>query len=132
MKKGEEMGKAVAKPIARFVRAADAGAPWPAPQALPVTPFFNVSVKSTTKKFEVVAGATTVANGSVVFTIRKWTGGVSTPIASVALGAWSAGLPVTISTDEVALIEDDVLTIEATNTGVLLPSLMFVVTIEVG
>ena len=91
-----------------------------------------MSVKGKTSKFEVVAGETTTANGSVVFTIRKWTNGISTVMKSFTLGVWLANTPISVGTDEIDVADGDVFTIEATNLGVLLPSLMIVVTIEVG
>ena len=132
LKKGEEMGKGAANPVARYIRNPDSSNPLTPPEPTAPVPFWHMVAKGKTIAFGIVVGDDT-SSAAVQFDIKKWTLlGVST-IKSFSLDNWTAGDVNIISNDEVDLDEGDVLACEIQNVALEpLPGLMVFVVLELG
>lgn len=129
MKKGEEMGKASAKPVGRYIRPADPITVPPIPLQTSKLPFFHSPGNGKTKRFGIVVGAATLSNSSIKFQIHQ----NGTKILEVELGNWQPEVVIELSTDEITVEEDDVFTATVQNaTTTFLPALMLFVQVNLG
>jgi hypothetical protein len=131
LKKGEKLGGLLGSPVAFYQRAADNAPPWPVPLPVLATPFYVLPVDGKTKEVSVVVGTASTAAPAVALTISYVRAGVPTVLKTAAMGAWGAGLVVSLGPAAVTLLAGDVLIIEITNpAGLLLPSLLVLVSLD--
>lgn len=134
MSKGDEMGKASAKPTAYYRRDADFPVALVPPVPPSNAPFWSCPGKGKTKRFCVVVGTSTAADSGVTFTIKKVTNGVPSTMKSFNQGTWVANTTIEIGTDEIDVKDDDVFTmsISGLNPSKLLPDILVFVVVELG
>lgn len=134
LKKGQEMGKAAAKPVAYYRRPADFPIALVPPVSPSNAPFYNVPGKGKTKRFCVIVGAPTPAESGVEFKIKRVRNGSPTEILSFTQGSWGANQTIEISTASEEVEDDDVLTmsISGLNAAKLLPEFLFFVVLDLG
>ena len=134
LSKGEEMGKASAKPIAYYRRDAD----YPIALVPPIppsdAPFFNCPGKGKTTRFCIIVGTATTAESGVEFTVKRVRNGIPSTMKSWTRGNWPPNTTIEIGTDEIEVEDDDVFTmsISGLDATKLLPDILVFVVVELG
>lgn len=139
LKKGEKLGRAIATPVARYVRAADITSNVVVPNLgtfvfspagpVPVTPFFHIQAEAKAKRFGLVVGTTPVSTTGVVLHVYK----NSTEILAQNFAGWSPLAINVLSGPSTPFVPGDVLAVSIDNPNLLLlPAVMLFIELDLG